>query len=197
MNKKLVGSAAVGAVALGIVVIQVLPSGGATPPAAPAPATASVTAPPSTQVGHLQVYRSPDAADGRGWNFEIPVPDWAVANVDERATRTDPTGRLVLETNRIPLTQEDPLSGLRALEHSTHHESGYHLTSVAEHAPVGSCDAAEWDYTYDRAGVARQVSLVAVGIGDTMVTIGFDAPAADFAANRSVLDRALEVSDAG
>ncbi len=195
MNKKLVGSAVVGAVALGIVVLQVLPSGGTTPP--PAPATASVTAPPSMQVGQLQVYRSPDVANGRGWDFEIPVPDWAVANVDERATRTDPTGRLVLETNRIPLTQEDPLSGLRALEHSTHHESGYHLTSVAEHAPVGGCDAAEWDYTYDSAGIARQVSLVAVGIGDTMVTIGFDAPVADFAANRSVLDRALEVSDAG
>ncbi|HEY3471132.1 MAG TPA: hypothetical protein VGL47_38770 [Amycolatopsis sp.] len=190
MHKKLVGSAVVGAVVLGVVVVQVLPSGGDTPPpAAPAPT--------GIQVGHLQVYRSPDAADGRGWDFEIPVPDWPATQDGERATRTDPTGRLVLTTDRIPLAQEDPVSGLGALERTTGHEPGYHLTSVAEHAAVGACDAAEWDYTYQRDGVARQVSLVGVGIGDTMVTIAYDAPAADFAANRSVLDRALEVSDAG
>ncbi len=180
-------SAAVGTVAIAIVAAQFWPS------AEPAPTPTPV---PSVQVAHREVYTFPDVANGRGWSFAIPVPAWPSDRVGEQATYTDPTGRLTLQTDRVPLAQEDPLSGLRALA-KKNQDPGYHLTSLAEHAPVSECDAAEWDFTYQREGVTRQVRLVGVGTGDVLITIRYEAPQPEFEANQSVLADALDVEDAG
>lgn len=200
MNKKLVGSAVVGAAVLAVVVAQFAGGGDDAPAAAPAPSAPVPSVPPtpapSTQVGHQEVYRFPEVANGRGWDFAIPVPPWPSDHVGDHATYTDPTGRLILETDRVPLTQEDPLSGLKALAKSNY-DPGYRLTSFGEHEPVGSCDAARWDFTYQRQGVTRQVREIGVGTGEVLITIRYDAPQADFAANLPILTEALQVEDAG
>ncbi|MFG1638958.1 hypothetical protein ACGFMK_01590 [Amycolatopsis sp. NPDC049252] len=177
MNRKLAGSAVVGAAIVAIVVAQFWGGGGEAPAAAP-PAS---TPPPSIVQGALEVYRdAPDSA------IEIPVPsDWAVTRDHERASFR--RGDLLLETDRVPITQEDALSGLRAT-------LGRQGGTVAEHAPIAERDTAEWDFTYERAGVARRVTVVGLGAGDALVTIRFEAPAADFERDRSVLDKALKIS---
>jgi hypothetical protein len=158
--------------------------------------TAAPSPTPSATSAHQEIYKFPEAADGRGWDFAIPVPAWPSEHVGEHATYTDPNGRLTLQTDRVPLEQEDPLSGLRALA-KKNQDPGYKLTSLAEHAPVASSDAAEWDFTYQRDGVTRQVRLVGVGIGEVLITIRFEAPQPDFEANQSVLADALEVAAPG
>jgi hypothetical protein len=178
MNKKLVGSAAVGAAVVAIVAAQFW-GGEDTPAAAPPPPPA-----PSITQGALEIYRLADA-DGPGSAIEIPVPSsWAVNRDKERASYR--RGDLLLETDRVPITQEDALGGLRAV-------AGRQGGTVAEHAPIADRDAAEWDFTYERDGVPRRVTVVGLGAGDALVTIRFEAPAADFERDRSVLDEALKV----
>jgi hypothetical protein len=179
MNKKLVGSAVVGAAILAIVVAQFRGGGGEAPAATPPPTA------PSIVQGSLEVYRLPDA-DGPGSAIEIPVPsDWAVTRDHERASFRQ--GNLLLETDRVPITQEDALSGLQAT-------AGRQGGTVVEHAPIAERDAAEWDFTYERDGVPRRVTVIGLGAGDALVTIRFEAPAADFERDRSVLDKALKIS---
>ncbi|SFW62063.1 hypothetical protein [Amycolatopsis australiensis] len=194
MNKKLVGSAVVGAAVLAVVAALIV-GGGDAPAAAPPPSTTAAPA-PGIQPGHLEVYRFPESAGGRGSTVSIPVPPWASDHVGDHATYTDPTGRFALETDRVPLEQEDPLSGLKALA-KANHDPGYRLTSFAEHDPVDSYDTAEWDYTYQRQGETRQVREVGLGVGEVLITIRYDAPQAGFAANLPVLTEALKVPDAG
>ena len=191
MKKQVVASAVVGAVAVAIVAAQFWPT--AEPVPTPTPGQTTV---PTIQTGHLEVYQFPETADSRGWAFQIPVPAWPSDHAGERATYTEPGGRLTLQTDRVPLEQEDPLSGLQALA-KKNQDPGYHLTSLAEHAPVGSNDAAEWDFTYQRDGVARQVRLVGVGVGEVLITIRFEAPQPEFEANQGVLGEALKVADPG
>ncbi|WP_439383917.1 hypothetical protein [Amycolatopsis lexingtonensis] len=176
MNKKLVGSAVVGAAVLAIAAAWLWP-GEDTPATAPPPAPA-----PSNVQGTLEVYR---LADGPGAAIEIPVPSgWAVSRDKERASYR--RGDLLLETDRVPITQEDVLSGLKAV-------AGRQGGTVAEHAPIADFDAAEWDFTYERDGVPRRVAVVGLGAGDALVTVRFDAPAAEFERDRSVLDEALKI----
>jgi hypothetical protein len=189
MNKKLVGSAVVGAAVLAIVVAQFVGGGDEPPAAAPPPS-------PYLQVGHLEVYTFPESANGRGSNVSIPVPAWPSDHVGDHATYTDPSGRFVLETDRVPLAQEDPLSGLKARAKADQ-PPGYRLTAFAEHAPVDSYDTAEWDFTYQRQGETRQVREIGLGAGEVLITIRYDAPQADFPANLAVLTEALTASDAG
>ncbi len=193
MNKKLVGSAVIGAAVLAIVVVQFVGGGDDAPAAAPPP---SQTTTPSIQVGHLEVYRFPESAGGRGSNVSIPVPAWPSDHIGDHATYTDPTGRFILETDRVPLAQEDPLSGLKARA-KANSAPGYRLTAFAEHDPVDSYDTAEWDFTYQRQGETRQVREIGLGVGEVLITIRYDAPQADFPANLSVLTEALTASDAG
>jgi hypothetical protein len=177
MNKKLVGSAVVGAAIVAIVVVQF--GGGSEPAAAPPPP------PPSITQDALEVYRLADA-DGSGSAIEIPVPSsWTVNRDKERASYR--RGDLLLETDRVPITQEDVLGGLRAV-------AGGQGGTVVEHAPIAGRDAAEWDFAYERDGVPRRVTVVGLGAGDALVTIRFEAPAADFERDRSVLDEALKIS---
>lgn len=192
MNKKLVGSIVVAAAVVAIVAAQFLSSGDDAPAAAPPPTTTA----PAVQVAHQEVYRFPDAADGRGWNFAIPVPDWPSNHAGDRATYLDSASGVVLETDRVPLDQEDPVSGLRALA-KTNHDPGYRLTSIAEHEPVASNDAGQWDFTYQKQGATRQVREIGVGTGDVLITIRYDAPQPVFEANLPVLTRALQVQAAG
>lgn len=194
MNKKLVGTAAVGAAVLAIVAAQFL-GGGADPAPAAAPPPPS-TAAPSIEVEHQEVYRFPDVANGRGWNFAIPVPPWPSDHVGDHATYSDPASGVVLETDRVPLTQEDPVSGLRALAKADQ-PPDYRLTSIAGREPVGSNDAGQWDFTYRKQGATRQVREVGVGTGEVLITIRYDAPQPVFEANLPVLTRALQVADAG
>lgn len=177
MNKKLVGSAVIGAAVLAIVAAQFLGgSGDDTPPAA-AP-------PPSIIRGELVTYQLPEAV-GPHSTIEIPVPaSWAASHDKERASYRQ--GDLLLETDRVPITQEDALSGLRAV-------AGGQGGTVVEHAPIGEFDAAEWDFTYERDGVPRRVSVVGLGAGDALVTVRFDAPAAQFERSRGVFDEALKI----
>ncbi|WP_410636947.1 hypothetical protein [Amycolatopsis sp. lyj-346] len=178
MNKKLVGSAVIGAAVLAIVVAQFTGGGDETPAAAPPPTT------PKIIQGTLEIYQLPDAA-GPGSAIEIPVPSsWAVSRDKERASYR--RGALLLETDRVPITQEDALGGLRAV-------AGGQGGTVAEHAPIADRDAAEWDYTYERDGVARRVTVVGLGAGDALVTVRFEAPVAEFERNRGVLDEALKI----
>ncbi|NBH10054.1 hypothetical protein [Amycolatopsis sp. SID8362] len=174
MNKKLVGSAVVGAAVLAIAAALVWPRAD-TPAAAPPPSPA-----PSIGQGTLEVYR---LADGPA--IEIPVPSgWAVSRDKERASYRH--GDVLLETDRVPITQEDVLSGLKAV-------AGRQGGTVTEHAPIADIDAAEWDFTYDRDGVPRRVTVVGLGAGDALVTVRFDAPAAEFERDRGVLDEALKI----
>jgi hypothetical protein len=177
MNKKLVGSAVVGAAVLAIVVVQFVGGGEEAPAAAPPPPAPAITK------GTLETYRLADAT-GPGSAIEIPVPSsWAVSRDKERASFRQ--GELLLETDRVPITQEDPVRGLRALAGSQ--------GTVAEHAPIADRDAAEWDFTYDRGGVSRRVTVVGLGAGDALVTVRFEAPVAEFERNRGVLDEALKI----
>jgi hypothetical protein len=174
MNKKLVGSAVVGAAILAIVVAQFWRGGDA-------PAAAPPTSPSITQ-GALEVYR---LADGPGSAIEIPVPSsWTVSRDKERASYRQ--GDLLLETDRVPITQEDALSGLQAL-------AGRQGGTVVEHSPIADRDAAEWDFTYERDGALRRVTVVGLGAGDALVTVRFEAPVAEFERNRGALDEALKI----
>jgi hypothetical protein len=193
MNKKLVGSAVVVTAVLAIVAAQLLSGGDDAPSAAPPPST---TAAPTIQVAHQEVYRFPDAADGRGWNFAIPVPPWPSSHVGDHATYTDHTTGVVLETDRVPLDQEDPVSGLAALAKASH-DPGYRLTSIGGHEAIAASDAGQWDFTYQRQGATRQVREVGVGTGDVLITIRYDAPQPVFQANLPVLTQALQVAAAG
>ncbi|WP_103355321.1 hypothetical protein [Amycolatopsis sp. CA-128772] len=185
MNKKLVGTAVVGVAVAAIVAAQFLGGGDRAPAAAPPPPPPpSPTPMPSIQQGQLQVYQSPDAS-GPGSAIEIPVPgDWAATHEKDRASYRH--GDLLLETDRVPITQEDPVSGLRAV-------AGGPGGTVVEHAPIAGHDAAEWNYTYARDGVPRRVTVVGLGAGDALVTVRFDAPAAEFERDRGVLDEALRI----
>jgi hypothetical protein len=176
MNKKLVGSAVVGAAVLAIVVVRF--AGGEDAPAATSSPTPSITR------GALEVYRLADA-DGPGSAIEIPVPSsWAVSRDKERASYR--RGDLLLETDRVPITQEDALSGLQAI-------AGQQGGTAVEHAPIADRDAAEWDFTYERDGVPRRVTVVGLGAGDALVTVRFEAPVAEFERDRGVLDEALKI----
>jgi len=176
MNKKLVGSAVVGAAILAIVAAQFW-RGEQAPAAAPPPSM-----PPAQ--GTLEVYRLADA-DGPGSAIEIQVPStWAVTRDKEHASFRQ--GDLLLETDRVPITQEDALSGLQAV-------AGRQGGTVVEHAPIAERDAAEWDFTYERDGVPRRVTVVGLGAGDALVTVRFEAPAAEFDRSRGVLDEALKI----
>jgi hypothetical protein len=176
MNKKLVGTAVVGAAVVAIVVAQFW-RGEEAPAAAPPPPS-----PLSITQGALEVYR---LADDPGSAIEIPVPStWAVTRDKEHASFRQ--GDVLLETDRVPITQEDALSGLQAV-------AGRQGGTVVEHAPIADRDAAEWDFTYERDGVPRRVTVVGLGAGDALVTIRFEAPAADFERDRSVLDEALKI----
>ncbi|MEV7096081.1 hypothetical protein AB0M80_24845 [Amycolatopsis sp. NPDC051045] len=178
MNKKLVGSAVVGAAVLAIVVAQFVGGGDEAPAAAPPPPPA-----PKFIRETLEIYQIQDAT-GPGAAIEIPVPSWAVSRDKERASYRQ--GELLLETDRVPITQEDALGGLRAV-------AGGQGGTVVEHAPIADRDAAEWDYTYERDGVPRRVTVVGLGAGDALVTVRFEAPVAEFERNRGVLDEALKI----
>jgi len=190
MNKKLVGSVVVGAAVLAIVAAQFLSGGDEAPAAAPPPTTVpTATTLPSR--GAFVAYQFPGVADGRGWSMQIPVPvDWAATHDKDRESYRH--GDLLLETDRTPLEQEDPVSGLRAVAKAAGHGG-----SVVEHAPVADYDAAEWDYTGTRDGSPRRVTVIGLGVGDSLVTIRFEAPPAEFERNRGVLDAALHVTGAG
>ncbi|RSM42991.1 hypothetical protein DMA12_20340 [Amycolatopsis balhimycina DSM 5908] len=185
MNKKLVGAAVVGAAVVALVAAQFW-GGDEAPAATPSPS------PPPVIEGKLQTYRFPDVAGGRGWAIEIPVPaDWAVTQDKDRATYRH--GELLLETDRVPIEQEDPRSGLAAIAAKAHHDP----SDVKPVHVEGFEDAAEWDYTYLREGIPTRAAVVGLGAGDSLVTIRFEAPPAEFDRNRGVLDAALHVEDAG
>ncbi|WP_326944689.1 hypothetical protein OG439_33605 [Amycolatopsis sp. NBC_01307] len=188
MNKKLVGAAVVGAAILAVVVAQFW--SGEAPAAAPPPST--TTAPSPSAQPSVAEYAFPDVADGRGWAIRIPVPaGWAVTRDKDRASYR--SGNLLLETDKVPITQEDALSGLKAIAAKTHYDG-----SVVTPAEAGDIpDAAEWDYTYLRDGTPERVAVVGLGAGDSLVTIRFEAPPAEFDRNRGVLDAAMKVSAPG
>jgi hypothetical protein len=193
MNKKLVGSAVVGAAVLAIVVAQFVGGGEEAPAAAPPP---SPSMPATTTLPYRetkQIYDFPAEA-GRGtggFDIEIPVPTgWAVTEDKDRASYRH--GDLLLETDRVHLEQEDPVSGLRAVAKASGHGG-----TVTEHAQILDYDAAEWDYTDPHGGNPRRVSVVGLGVGDTLITIRFEAPPAEFERNRGILDAALQVGGAG
>ncbi|KDN23589.1 hypothetical protein [Amycolatopsis rifamycinica] len=185
MNKKLVGSAVVGAAVLAVVAAQFLSGSDPAPAAAPPPTPAPASAPaPAIVRGSLEIYPLSDAT-GPGSAIEIPVPSsWAVSRDKERASYRQ--GDLLLETDRVPITQEDALGGLRSV-------AGGQGGTVVGHAPIADRDAAEWDYTYARDGVPRRVTVVGLGAGDALVTVRFEAPVAEFERNRGVLDEALKI----
>ena len=192
MNKKLVGSAVVGAAVLAIVVAQF--AGGGDEAAAPPPST--TPAPTATTLPYQEtkeIYDFPAEA-GRGtggFDVEIPVPTgWALTEDKDRASYRH--GDLLLEADRVPLEQEDPVSGLRAVAKAAGHGG-----TVTEHPQIADYDAAEWDYTDPGGGSPRRVSVIGLGVGETLITIRFDAPPAEFEPNRGVLDAALRVSGAG
>ncbi|MFJ1760159.1 hypothetical protein ACIOD2_07570 [Amycolatopsis sp. NPDC088138] len=147
------------------------------PAAAPPPSAATGVAAEA-----VAIYPLPDEP---GKTLHIPVPStWSVTHDKERASYRK--GGLLLETDRVPITQEDALSGLQAVANGQ--------GAVAEHAPIAERDTAEWDFTYERDGVPRRVTVIGLGAGDALVTIRFEAPAADFERDRSVLDNALKIS---
>ena len=196
MNKKLVGTAVVGAAVLAIVAAQFLSGTDAAPASAPTP-SGQVPAPATTTTlptqGQLEIYDFPaqPGSETGGFTVEIPVPvTWAATHDGDRASYRH--GDLLLETDRVHLEQEDPVSGLRAAAKAAGHGG-----AVAGHAQIARYDAAEWDYTYPRDGSPRQASVVGIGVGDQLITIRFEAPPAEFERNRGVLDAALRVSGAG
>jgi hypothetical protein len=190
MNKKLVGSAVVGAAVVAVVAALVWGGTDEAPAAAPPPSTATPS-PPATPPSMVE-YAFPDVADGRGWAIRIPVPSgWAVTRENDRASYR--SGDLLLETDKVPITQEDTLSGLKAIAAKAHYDG-----SVVTPAEAGDIqDAAEWDYTYLRDGTPERVAVVGLGAGDSLVTIRFEAPPAEFDRNRGVLDAAMKVSAPG
>ncbi|MDQ7806043.1 hypothetical protein Q5425_20065 [Amycolatopsis sp. A133] len=191
MHKKLVGSAVVGAAVLAVVVAQFAGGTDAAPAAAPSSAVPAPTTTTLPTQGLLETYDFPaqPGSETGGFTVEIPVPvTWAATHDKDRASYRH--GDLLLETDRVPITQEDPVSGLRALARG---QGG----TVVEHAPVTEYDAAEWDYTYQRDGAARRVTVIGLGVEDTLVTIRFEGPPAEFEQNRGVLDAALRVTGAG
>lgn len=146
-----------------------------------APSAAPPPASPGAAARAVALYPLPDEP---GTTLHIPVPaTWTVTHDKERASYHQ--GDLLLEIDRVPITQEDALSGLEAVAHGQ--------GTVADHAPIDGRDAAEWDFIYDRGGVPRRVTVVGVGAGDALVTVRFDAPAAEFDRNRGVLDEALKI----
>lgn len=190
MNKKLVGTAVVGAAVVAIVAAQFL-SGGDTPAAAPRPSPEPT--PPAITQQSLEAYNFPDAAGGRGWSIQIPVPSgWTVTHQNDRASYR--SGHLLLETDKVPITQEDTLSGLKALAAKAHQDG-----SVVKPVEAGDFqDAAEWDYTYLLDGkYPERVTVIGLGAGDCLVTIRYEAPPAEFDRNRGVLDAAMHVSAPG
>ncbi|MFI5584243.1 hypothetical protein ACIA5G_04360 [Amycolatopsis sp. NPDC051758] len=196
MNKKLVGSAVIGAAVLAIVVAQFW-RGEEAPAAAPPPPSTSM--PTTTTVplkGEFVAYQFPDAAGGRGWSLQIPVPaGWAATDDKDRATYR--RGDVVLEIDRVPLDQEDPMSGLVALDKKSATFPGHSPGTVSPHDPVGGYDAAKWEFRYERDGVTRQVREIGIGVGEALVTIRYDAPVAQFTDNVEVLADALQVTGAG
>ncbi len=188
MNKKLVGAAVVGAAVLAVVAALVWGGTDEAPAAAP-PSTA-----PSLPVAQPSTaeYAFPDAADGRGWAIRIPVPSgWSVTRDKDRASYR--SGDLLLETDKVPITQEDALSGLKAIAAKARYDGSVVAPVEAGDIP----DAAEWDYTYLRDGTPERVAVVGLGAGDSLVTIRFEAPPAEFDRDRGVLDAALKVSAPG
>ncbi|WP_410595201.1 hypothetical protein [Amycolatopsis sp. lyj-23] len=193
MNKKLVGSAVVGAAVLAIVVALFAGGGDDTPAAAPAPSAPAptVTTPPVQSTERIYDFPAEAGRGTGGFDVRIPVPaGWAVTEDKERASYRH--GDLLLETDRLPLEQEDPVSGLRAVA-----EAAGHGGSVVAHPAVADYDAAEWDYTETRDGSPRRVTVIGLGVGDRLITIRFAAPPAEFDRNRGVLDAALNVTGAG
>ncbi|ADJ50177.1 hypothetical protein AMES_8352 [Amycolatopsis mediterranei S699] len=193
MNKKLVGSAVVGAAVLAVVVALLLGGGDGAPKAAPPPPSLvpASTPPPTPQAEENYDFPAEAGSESGGFSVTIPVPaTWAATHDKDRASYRH--GDLLLETDRVHLEQEDPVSGLRAVAKAAGHGG-----TVTEHAPIFDYDAAEWDYTYPRDGSPRRVSVVGLGVGDTLITIRFEAPPAEFESNRGVLDAALQVGGAG
>jgi len=196
MNKKLVGSAVVGAAVLAIVVAQFWSSGGDAPAAAPPPPSPSVAPPPpSPSVAHASIeeYEFPEVSGGRGWAIQIPVPSgWIVTHKNDRASYR--SGNLLLETDKVPITQEDELSALQAIAAKAHQDG-----SVVKPVQAGDFgNAAEWDYTYLLDGrYPERVTVIGLGAGDSLVTIRYEAPPAEFDSNRGVLDAAMKVSAPG
>ncbi|SEF36701.1 hypothetical protein SAMN05421837_111122 [Amycolatopsis pretoriensis] len=191
MNKKLAGSAVVGAAVLAIVAALIW--GGEEAPAAapPPPPTPTTTTLPYQATKEIYDFPAEPGSESGGFDFEIPVPTgWAVTHDKDRATYR--SGELVLETDRVPITQEDALGGLQAIAKASPYGG-----TVAKHADVAYDEAAEWDYSYVRDGVLRQVNLVGVGVGDVLITIRYEAPQPEFLGHLNVLADALEVSGAG
>ncbi|WP_290059954.1 hypothetical protein [Amycolatopsis solani] len=191
MNKKLVGSVAVGAAVLAIVAALFLSGGDPAPAAAPAPPP-TTTAPPVAQQS-IEEYFFPEVSGGRGWAIRIPVPSgWTVRHENDRASYR--SGNLLLETDKVPITQEDAPGGLKAVAGKAHQDG-----SVVKPVAAGDlADAAEWDYTYLRDGrYPERVTVIGLGAGDSLVTIRYEAPPAEFDAHRGVLDAAMEVSAPG
>ncbi|MEV5715642.1 hypothetical protein AB0L41_17225 [Amycolatopsis mediterranei] len=188
MNKKLVGSAVVVAAVLAVAAALFLGGGDPAPAAAPPP----TSAPPAAQQS-IEEYYFPEVSGGRGWAIQIPVPSgWIVRHENDRASYRN--GDLLLETDKVPITQEDPLSGLRAVAEKAHQDS----SSVKPVQAGDFGDAAEWDYTYLRDGrYPERVAVVGLGAGDSLVTIRYEAPPAEFDAHRGVLDAAMKVSAPG
>ncbi|MEU4251218.1 hypothetical protein AB0F15_27790 [Amycolatopsis sp. NPDC026612] len=198
MNKKLVGSAVVGAAILAIVAAQFLGGTDAAPAAAPPPSTATPTATtlPYQETKEIYDFPAEPGSETGGFDVEIPVPTgWAVEHDKDHATYHQ--GDLVLETDRAPLRQEDPLSGLAALEKSVR-LPGYQLSAMTNHPPVADYDAAKWEYRYQgQGGVTRQVREIGLGVGEVLITIRYDAPVPAFTDHVKVLDDALKVTGAG
>lgn len=189
MNKKLVGSAVVGAAILAVVAAQFWD--GEDAPVAAAPPAPTTTTLPYHETKEIYDFPAEPGSETGGFDFEIPVPTgWTVTHEGDRATYR--SGELVLETDRVPITQEDALSGLQAIANASSHPG-----TVAKHGDVGDAESAEWDYSYVRDGVLRQVDLVGVGVGDVLITIRYEAPQPEFLTHLNVLADALEVSSAG
>ncbi|SED70984.1 hypothetical protein SAMN04489727_9018 [Amycolatopsis tolypomycina] len=188
MNKKLVGSAVIGAAVLAIVAAQFV-GGGEDAPAAAPPSPSS----PSITEQSMEAYNFPDAAGGRGWAVLVPVPSgWTVTHENDRSSYRK--GNLLLETDKVPIAQEDALSGLKAIAAKAHQDG----SSVRPVQAGDIADAAEWDYTYLRDGrYPERVAVIGIGAGDSLVTIRYEAPPAEFDANRGVLDTAMKVSAPG
>src|SRR6185369_4658263 len=89
-------------------------------------------------------------------------------------------GDVVLEIDRVPLEQEDPMSGLVALDKKSATLPDHSPGTFSPHDPVGGYDAAKWEFGYVRDGVTRQVREIGIGVGEALVTIRYDAPVAQF-----------------